>query len=110
MATELGKKIRIERKRLGLTLEQLADAIDSSKSYIWELENKDDINPTADKVTKLALALKVPVEYLLNDGQDQLNELDNAKALWRRFENLTKENKDTIEAVLSTLENASKNK
>lgn len=110
MATALGKKIRLERKKLGLTLEELADAIDSSKSYIWELENKDDINPTADKVTKLAGALKVPVEYLLNDGQDQLNELDNAKALWRRFENLTDENKATIQAVLTTLENASKNK
>ena len=40
MPSELGKKIQRLRKEKGLTLEQLADLTDSSKSYIWELENQ----------------------------------------------------------------------
>ncbi|HOY87310.1 MAG TPA: helix-turn-helix transcriptional regulator [Methylotenera sp.] len=108
MATVLGNKIRVERKKLGFTLDHLAGLIDSSKSYVWELENKDDINPTAEKISKLATALKVPVEYLLNDKQEELTELDNTKSLWRRYENLTPDKKATIEAVLSALENGSK--
>lgn len=108
MATVLGNKIRAERKKLGFTLDHLAGLIDSSKSYVWELENKDDINPTAEKISKLAKELKVPVEYLLNDKQEELTELDNTKSLWRRYENLTPDKKATIEAVLSALENGSK--
>jgi DNA-binding XRE family transcriptional regulator len=40
----LGDKIRALRKEKKLSLEQLAELTDSSKSYIWELENKDDPN------------------------------------------------------------------
>lgn len=108
MATVLGNKIKAERKKLGLTLEKLAEEIDSSKSYVWELENKDDINPTADKISKLAAALKVSVDYLINNEQHEPTDLDNAKTLWRRFENLTADKKAALEAVLSSLENGPK--
>lgn len=36
----LRKKIHDLRKQKGLTLDQLAKQVNSSKSYIWELENK----------------------------------------------------------------------
>jgi hypothetical protein len=45
----LGDKIRALRKQKKLSLEQLAELTDSSKSYIWELENKDDPKPSAEK-------------------------------------------------------------
>ena len=41
MATALGEKIRELRKKKGYTLEKLAELTKSSKSYIWELENKN---------------------------------------------------------------------
>ncbi len=46
----LGDKIRALRKQKKLSLEQLAELTDSSKSYIWELENKDDPKPSAEKI------------------------------------------------------------
>ena len=49
MATALGEKIKRLRKGKGLTLEQLADRTESSKSYIWELENKNVPRPSAEK-------------------------------------------------------------
>ena len=41
MPSLLGTKINELRRERGLTLEQLAQATDSSKSYMWEIENKD---------------------------------------------------------------------
>lgn len=108
MASAIGKKIRAERKRLGYSLDTLAELTDSSKSYIWELENKNDVNPTAEKVMKLAKHLEVPVEYLLNDNQQELTTSDSAKVFFRRFENLTEEKKQTLEALLNHLDNESK--
>ena len=40
MVTPLGRKICELRDKKGYTLEELAKRADSSKSYIWELENK----------------------------------------------------------------------
>ncbi len=49
MPSPLGEKIRALRKQKKLSLEQLAELTDSSKSYIWELENKDDPKPSANR-------------------------------------------------------------
>ncbi|WP_264086481.1 helix-turn-helix domain-containing protein [Pseudomonas sp. PS1(2021)] len=48
-----------------MSLEQLAVLTDSSKSYLWELENRDKPNPSLDKVTKIATALNLTPEALL---------------------------------------------
>ena len=40
MTSTFGEKIRALRKEKKLTLDQLAEKAQSSKSYIWELENK----------------------------------------------------------------------
>ena len=54
MANILGEKIRKLRKEKGLTLDKLADLTGSSKSYIWELENKNPPRPSAEKLAKIA--------------------------------------------------------
>ena len=48
MPSPLGDKLRALRQQKKLSLEQLAELTESSKSYIWELENKDAPNPSAD--------------------------------------------------------------
>jgi hypothetical protein len=52
VSTPLGKKIRELRQAKGYTLEKLADLAQSSKSYIWELENKEPPRPSAEKVAR----------------------------------------------------------
>lgn len=47
MATRLGEKLRDLRKQRGLTLEKLADMAGLSKSYLWELENRESQRPSA---------------------------------------------------------------
>lgn len=47
MPSQLGIKINELRRARGLTLDQLAQASGSSKSYMWEIENKDVARPSA---------------------------------------------------------------
>ena len=62
MPSPLGDKIRALRKQKKLSLEQLAELTESSKSYIWELENKDDPRPSADKISKIAAVLEATTD------------------------------------------------
>jgi transcriptional regulator with XRE-family HTH domain len=69
MHTTLGEKIYRLRKQKGYTLDKLAELTDSSKSYIWELENKKPPRPSADKLTRIAHHLDTTVEYLLDQDE-----------------------------------------
>lgn len=104
MATALGEKIRAERKRLKLTLDQLAERSGSSKSYIWELENRPAVRPSAEKISKIADVLGVTAEYLLNDEKQSPEDADLDKAFFRRFSKLDDTSKDRLKKILDILE------
>lgn len=63
----LAKKIRDERKRASLTLDQLADAADVSKTYLWELEQDEtgQKRPSADVLLRIANALSLTIADLM---------------------------------------------
>ncbi|MCP5366707.1 MAG: helix-turn-helix domain-containing protein [Hyphomicrobiales bacterium] len=99
MTTALGEKIYKLRKKKGLTLEQLADRTDSSKSYIWELENKAPPRPSADKLSKIATELGVTLDYLL-DQEHKISEADAADEMFfRRFQRMDPEVKEKIRKI-----------
>lgn len=83
MSNTLGDKIRKLRKAKGLTLDALADLTDSSKSYIWELENKNPPRPSAEKLAKIADKLSTTLDFLL-DGSETVTEEDAADARFYR--------------------------
>lgn len=69
------KKIR-ELKRI--SKQELADATGYSFAYISMLENNKRENPSMKTLQKIANALKVSVDELLNDGADEeLPDLEN---------------------------------
>lgn len=89
MSNALGDKIRRLRKEKKLTLDELAKQADSSKSYIWELENRDTRKPSAEKLMKIANVLDVTTEFLLDEKQSEPDENEVLKeALFRNFEKL----------------------
>jgi transcriptional regulator with XRE-family HTH domain len=100
----LGDKINAQRKLKGLSLEQLAEMTDSSKSYLWELENKDDPNPTIDKVTRLATALDVTTEYLLAGPEATADETVTDQAFFRRYQSLPDQEKKKLRKILDAWE------
>lgn len=101
MPTPLGDKIRARRIQLQMSLDDLAVATDSSKGYLWELENRDKANPSADKLVKIAAALGLTTEFLL----DQTRQADPAtrvldEAFFRRYKQLDPKAKEKVQKFL----------
>ncbi len=104
MTTPLGEKIRSLRKGKGYTLDVLADLTGSSKSYIWELENKNPPRPSADKIAKIAAALDVTADYLM-DPTENLDVPQNATdmAFYRKYRKMDPVTKDKIRRMMELL-------
>lgn len=100
MPSPLGDKIRELRKQKKLSLDQLAELTDSSKSYIWELENKDDPKPSAEKVARIATALNVTTEFLLSDSVTTPDEQVIDEAFFRKYKTLPEPTKKQIRKIL----------
>lgn len=65
MKKSLGKQIKRLRLRKGLSITKLAKKAEISKGYLSSIESHKT-NPSAHMIQKLAKALEVPVEQLLN--------------------------------------------
>ena len=88
------------RKEKGYTLERLAELTDSSKSYIWELENKHPPRPSAEKVAKIAAALGVTAEYLV-DTTGSLEVADATdEAFFRKYRRMNPTTKERIRRMV----------
>ncbi len=99
MTTAIGEKIYKLRKEKGLTLEQLAELTGSSKSYIWELENKSPPRPSADKLSKIARELGVTMDYLL-DQEQKITEADATDEMfYRKYQKMDPEVKKKIRKI-----------
>jgi len=103
MSSALGEKVRRHREALGLTLEQLASKIDSTKSYVWELENKPVARPSAEKVFRLAKALEVTAEYLMDDKRTESTTDERDKIFFRKFESLDDKDKDVLRRFVDSI-------
>jgi transcriptional regulator with XRE-family HTH domain len=98
----LGDKIRILRKQKKLSLEQLAELTESSKSYIWELENKDDPKPSAEKMARIAATLEVTTEFLLSDSVATPGEEVIDEAFFRKYKTMPEGTKKQIRKILDS--------
>ncbi len=96
MTTALGTKIKELRDKKGYTLEKLAELTDSSKSYIWELENKAPPRPSAEKISKIAKQLGVTIEYLLDDQASITLENATDARFYRKYQQMDEKTKSKI--------------
>ena len=102
MSTTTGPKIRALRKAREYTLEQLAERAGSSKSYIWELENRAPPRPSAELLTRIATALGVTIEYLL-DETDAVTEKDSADAaFFRKYKKLDETDRARLRRMIES--------
>jgi transcriptional regulator with XRE-family HTH domain len=60
----LGQLIKSRREALGMTLEDLADATGSSKSYVWELENHKGYKMSLPFAARFSVALGLQVSLM----------------------------------------------
>lgn len=99
---KFGERIKELRTAKGLTLEQLAQATGSSKSYIWELENKDPPRPSADKLSEIATSLGVTVDYLIGRDEQTLAQAED-KAFFRDYSELPEPTRRKIREMAKIL-------
>ena len=107
MSETFGDRLKNQRKKADFTLEGLAEAVESTKSYIWELENKPNIRPSAELVYRLATKLGTTVGVLLgaqDPGEvrpDDLPEPD--RVFFRNYQELAPKTKQRLADIMNIL-------
>lgn len=100
MSDTFSTRVRNLRADRNMTLEELGKKIGSSKSYVWELENKPNIRPSAETAYKLAVALGVTVEDLLGEASEVA---PDDQVFFRDYKKLKPETKKQIRNILDAL-------
>ncbi len=96
----LGEKLHRLRKEKQLTLDRLAELTDSSKSYLWELENRSFVRPSAEKLTKIASILDTTVDYLLDEKGKVTEEEATDLQFYRKYRQKPKETRERIRKMV----------
>jgi transcriptional regulator with XRE-family HTH domain len=104
LSLKFGEKLRKIRTSRNLTLDQLADAVGSSKAYIWQLENKKQAKLSAELLLKIATELRVAPEFLLDDTRDEPSSEQLNEAFFRKFRSLSENDRRTIERLVAGLD------
>lgn len=102
MADKFGKRIKELRTAKNMTLDELAKATGSAKSYIWELENKNPPRPSAEKLSAIAKALGVTVDYLFGRDEQSVGDATDL-AFFREYTGLPPETKDQLRQMAKIL-------
>lgn len=72
--TQLGERLLLERRRLDMNQDTLAERAAVNRAYISNLERGNADNPTKEIIEALARALGVRPEYLAGWTEDPLGE------------------------------------
>lgn len=99
----IGQKIKERRKELKITLEELAKKVDSTKSYMWEIEKKENARPSADKLSKIALALSLPISYLLDENQEEVKFNQAEELFMAEYRKLSELKKEQLFKIMKVL-------
>ncbi len=102
LPSNLRIKLKKIRKDQGFTLDSLAKAAGLSKSYLWELENRDNTKPSAEKLSSIANVLGVSVNFFLDGDNVDPDEKQKDEAFFRNYERLDPDAKDQLRKILDT--------
>ncbi|MCE0490334.1 helix-turn-helix domain-containing protein [Pantoea sp. Mb-10] len=100
MTSILGNKINARRRDLKLSIDKLAELSGTSKSYIWELENRENPNPSAEKIESIAKALSVTSQFLLESKVENPDEEVIDEAFFRKYKGLSDNDKKKMRKLI----------
>jgi transcriptional regulator with XRE-family HTH domain len=96
ISMNLSEKIRKERTKRKITLEELAKTVGSSKGYIWQIENDPNIKPSAQLIANIAKALNLTVDYLVDSDKAVMDSTDESLVFFRNFKGLSEKSKEIL--------------
>lgn len=100
MTSILGNKINARRKELKFSIDKLAELSGTSKSYIWELENRENPNPSAEKIENIAKALGITTQFLLESTNKKPDENVIDEAFFRKYKELSENDKKKMRKLI----------
>jgi len=101
MRASLREKLKELRKRKGYSLDELARLSGASKSYLWELENRDERKPSAEKLVDIARVLDTTTDYLVDDNAG-FDDAQVKEAFFRKFNKLDDDTKGRVMDMIHT--------
>ena len=101
MRASLREKLKELRKRKGYSLDELARLSGASKSYLWELENRDERKPSAEKLVDIARVLATTTDYLVDDNAG-FDDAQVKEAFFRKFNKLDDDTKGRVMDMIDT--------
>lgn len=104
----LGSKLTTMRLKKGVSLQEVADAVEVSKAHIWELEKGRSKNPSAELIKRLADYFGQDVEFLVGTEKSTVSEVEEAQLFYRDLKSLKKEDRDLILENIKILKKRSK--
>lgn len=99
----LSSKLKELRIRDGRSLQQVADAIGTSKTHVWDMEQGNSANPTRELLVRLAGYFRISVSDLVGENPNATGEPSELVALYRDLKSLSESDRKTIEAVMRSL-------
>jgi transcriptional regulator with XRE-family HTH domain len=60
-----GRRLRIARERVSMTVPEVAEAAGISKAYLYQMENGDVASPSAEVVYKICRTIGTHMGYIL---------------------------------------------
>lgn len=102
VATRLGEKLRKLRKDNGYTLDGLAERSGLSKSYLWELENRESQRPSAEKLTAIADVFGLSATFFIDDDIRTPKQQHRDEGFFRDYEKLDDSAKKQLYDILKT--------
>lgn len=93
----MGSRIKAERKKLGLTQEGLAELINVSSHYIYEIE-RGMKSMSLETLMLIAEKMELSTDYILSGNQRQ-----NLGSLYRKLDELSDERRLRAEKVFEQL-------
>ena len=102
MAT-LSEKLKTKRTEKGKSLDALAKEAGLSKSYLWELENRDSPRPSLDKLQSIATALDIDVAFFMDESIEDLQEDLKDRQFFRNYSKLKPGTKEQLRVILEAL-------
>ncbi len=89
MKNTLGEKMKAHRIAQNMSLQEVADIIGTSKSYIWELEDGRCKNPSLWMVKKLANMFGYTVSSFIGETETVVNNGGKIRELTKEILKLT---------------------
>jgi len=99
----LGVKVKEFRMKRGLSLQQVADGVGSSKAHIWEIETGKNKNPSIDSLNKLAVFFDVSVSYLIGEDPNSESEEPELIAMFRELKGLSITDREKMREIMKVV-------